>query len=362
MKRNARLIAYYLPQFHPIPENDRWHGEGFTEWTNVKKAQPLFRDHYQPRVPADLGYYDLRDPHIRIQQAEIAAEHGITGFCYWHYWFGGGKRLLETPFNEVLASGTPDFPFCLGWANETWRGVWHGVSKGKVLIEQQYPGIQDYIAHFNALLPAFRDHRYLTIDGKPMFTIYMPTQLPDFETMCDLWNELAQKNGLKGIYFIAHSVYSHEVADLLAKGFDAVNLLRLYHIRDAKIATLADKLFNRLNSRRYNIFSYSDAMKFFTGQEDRLTRCYPTLIPNWDHSPRSGSKAYILNGSTPELFGKHVQTTLDAMKDKPIEHQVAFVKSWNEWGESNYLEPDVRFGRQYLQALKNEVDRFNLNP
>jgi len=359
MLKNARVIAYYLPQFHPIPENNLWHGEGFTEWTNVKKAKPLFKGHYQPRIPADLGYYDLREPEIRIRQAEIAEANGITGFCYWHYWFGHGKRLLETPFNEVLASGEPVFPFCLGWANETWRGVWHGVSKGKVLIEQQYPGEKDYIDHFNALLPAFRDARYLTINDKPIFVVYMPSQIPDFKTMRELWNELAQRNGLNGVYFVGHSVHSREVPDLLADGYDAVNLLRLYHIRDLKISTWADKLLNRLNNRYYNIFPYKEAMKFFTGPEDQLERCFPTLIPNWDHSPRSGNKAYILTKSTPELFGEHVRSTLNAIKDKTPEHQVVFVKSWNEWGEGNYLEPDTQFGRQYLEILKREVEKFN---
>ncbi|MFC7525628.1 glycoside hydrolase family 99-like domain-containing protein [Parapedobacter sp. GCM10030251] len=358
MSNNVRLIAYYLPQFHPIPENNLWHGEGFTEWTNVRKAKPLFKGHYQPRVPADLGYYDLREPDVRIRQAEMAEAYGITGFCYWHYWFGRGKRLLERPFNEVLTSGQPDFPFCLGWANETWRGVWHGVSKGKVLIEQQYPGKEDYIAHFNALLPAFRDERYLTIDDRPIFVIYMPDRVPDFELMREIWNDLAIKNGLKGIYFIGHSVHSREVDGLLADGYDAVNLLRLYHIRDSKITSWADRLFNKLDGKRYNIFPYSEAMKFFSGPEDSLERCYPTLIPNWDHSPRSGNKAYILTGSTPALFGKHIRTTLDTIKNKSSEHRVAFIKSWNEWGEGNYLEPDVDFGRQYLETLKSEVERF----
>ena len=145
----ARAIAFYLPQFHPVPENNEWWGKGFTEWTNVVKARPLFKGHYQPHLPADLGFYDLRLPEVREAQARLAKEHGIEGFCYWHYWFGNGKRILERPFNEVLLSNKPNFPFCLGWANESWTGIWHG-NPGKVLVEQQYPGKQDYIEHRNS--------------------------------------------------------------------------------------------------------------------------------------------------------------------------------------------------------------------
>ena len=170
-----RLIAYYLPQYHPIPENDGWWGRGFTEWTNVAKARPLFRGHYQPHIPADLGFYDLRLPEVRQAQAELARQAGIEGFCYWHYWFAG-KRLLERPFNEVLASGKPDFPFCLAWANATWTGIWYD-APDRILMEQTYPGQDDHKAHFNALLPAFLDERYIRGGWKanlPGFPAFRP--------------------------------------------------------------------------------------------------------------------------------------------------------------------------------------------
>ncbi|WP_257669533.1 glycosyltransferase WbsX family protein [Parapedobacter tibetensis] len=357
-----RLIAYYLPQFHPIAENNLWHGMGFTEWTNVGKAKPLFRGHYQPRVPTDLGYYDLRLSSTRIQQAEMAARHGIEGFCYWHYWFGNGRRLLETPFNEVLKSGDPSFPFCLAWANETWRGIWHGVSKGKTLIEQVYPGTQDYIDHFNALLPAFQDSRYIKIDGKPIFTIYVPFDIPDCKIMFDIWNDLAVKNGLKGMYFIGHTTHKEKLPTLYSLGFDAVNLLRLYDIKEANAPSLFDKVLHKSHIKYHNIFPYSKAMQYFTGEEDSQERCYPTLIPNWDHSPRSGINGYILTDSTPTLFRKHIRQTFDAIKGKPADQQVVFIKSWNEWGEGNYLEPDLKFGRAYLEVLADEVSKYNSNP
>ena len=200
----ARVLAYYLPQFHPIPENDEWWGKGFTEWTNVGKAKPLFPGHYQPHVPADLGYYDLRVPETREAQAQLAREYGVEGFVYWHYWFGNGKRLLERPFNEVLASGKPDFPFALAWANETWKGFWFGADGSRnALIEQMYPGDDDYINHFYTVLPAFKDRRYITCEGKPIFIIYHPTQMPEMLHFISLWQDLAKQNGLKGIYFIA---------------------------------------------------------------------------------------------------------------------------------------------------------------
>src|SRR3989304_6840857 len=189
--RRARLIAHYLPQFHPIPENDEWWGKGFTEWTNVTKAKPLFEGHYQPFRPADLVFYDLRLPDVRLSQAELAKAYGIEAFCYWLYWFGG-RRLLERPFNEVLESGQPDFPFCLGWANDSWTGIWHGCAD-KVLMEQTYPGPGDEETHFYALLPAFSDKRYLTIDGKPLFLISKPYRLPEPNRFLDHWRELAVK-------------------------------------------------------------------------------------------------------------------------------------------------------------------------
>ncbi len=197
-KNDIRAIAFYLPQYHPIPENDQWWGKGFTEWTNVGKAKPLFRGHDQPKVPADLGYYDLRLPEARIAQAEMAKKYGIDGFCYYHYWFGEGKQLLERPFNEVLNSGSPDFPFMLCWANESWHSKfwsYEGVYSKKMLIEQKYGDEQEYERHFHALLGAFKDPRYIKIEGKPAFMIYKPLEFPDIENFIRKWQSLAIENG-----------------------------------------------------------------------------------------------------------------------------------------------------------------------
>jgi len=215
--KRARLIAFYLPQFHPIPENDQWWGPGFTEWTDVAKAKPLFPGHYQPHIPADLGFYDLRVPETRAAQAELARKAGIEGFCYWHYYFAG-KRLLERPFNEVLASGEPDFPFCLGWANHKWVG------RQGLLIDQTYPGPADHEAHFYSVLPAFHDRRYIRVKNKPLFLIFYPKGLPDAKAFIDQWQNLAVKNGLEGIHFVAnqHARVDERLADHAGAGFSAI--------------------------------------------------------------------------------------------------------------------------------------------
>src|SRR5439155_14140664 len=199
--RHTRFIAFYLPQFHPIPENDRWWGPGFTEWTNVARATPLFPGHYQPRLPADLGFYDLRIPEVRVAQADLARAHGVEAFCYWHYWFAG-KRLLERPFTEVLESGEPDFPFCLAWANQSWSGIWHG-APDRVLMEQTYPGRRDHEDHFRVLVEAFADPRYVTVDGAPVFVVYAPRELPEPRRVTDVWRELAAKAGFPALHLVA---------------------------------------------------------------------------------------------------------------------------------------------------------------
>jgi hypothetical protein len=223
-----RIIAFYLPQFHPIPENDEWWGKGFTEWTNVGKAKPLFPGHYQPRVPADLGYYDLRVPEIREAQALMARDAGIEGFCYWHYWFGNGKQLLERPFNEVLQSGKPDFPFCLAWANEDWKGFDHGLTNRNMLIEQLYPGIDDYIEHFYSVLPAFKDKRYIRVNDKPLFMIYKPLVNHHVPIFIETWRRLAKENGVSDIYFVGQCTDRNSI-DLLFEqiDLDAVNIVTL---------------------------------------------------------------------------------------------------------------------------------------
>ncbi|MBP1224033.1 glycoside hydrolase family 99-like domain-containing protein [Flavobacterium sp. 1355] len=353
-----RLIASYLPQFQPIKENDEWWGKGFTEWTNVGKAKPLFAGHYQPRVPADLGYYDLRLPAVRLAQAEMAKEYGIEGFCYWHYWFGDGKRILEKTFDDILINKEPDFPFCLAWANETWSGVWHGL-KNQILMEQKYLGEEDYKQHFEAVLPAFLDERYIKVDDKPIFMLYRPLDFSDAPKFIELWNKWAIENGLKGVYFIGQ-ITTPENRDLvLNMGFDAVNIVRLteyMRLNTSKIARGIQRVSGQLKK-----YAYKDFYPYFSGPEDKDLNCIPTIIPNWDHSPRSGKRALILHDSNPQFFGEHVKDIFSKISHKPDDNRISFIKSWNEWGEGNYLEPDLVHGHGYLKALREQLDLLNLD-
>lgn len=357
MQVKARVIAYYLPQFHPIPENDHWWGKGFTEWTNVGKAEPLFKGHYQPRVPADLGYYDLRVAETREAQADMAREYGIEGFCYWHYWFGHGKRLLERPFNEVIANKKPDFPFCLAWANESWKGFAHGLKNRNTLIEQLYPGEEDYKDHFYALLPAFKDQRYMKVDGRILFMIYKPLQHPDLELFISLWQDLAIKNGLKGFYFVGHSSFVEEIDSIIAKGMDAVNINRIFSYLNSK-RTFQRRLIDKLKTYLLGmpmVYKYEKMTKYFIGKEEQQEHIFPTIVPNWDHSPRSGREGVVFHNSTPEVFGAHVKDALYTVEKKDKEYQLIFLKSWNEWAEGNYMEPDRKWGLGYLETLRKLI-------
>lgn len=360
MQPKARVIAFYLPQFHPTPENDEWWGKGFTEWTNVAKAKPMFPGHYQPRLPGELGFYDLRIPEVRQSQADMAREYGVEGFCYWHYWFGGGKRLLEMPFNEVLRTCEPDFPFCLAWANETWKGFAHGASGRNVLIEQHYGGVEDYTAHFMALLPAFRDKRYIQVDDKPLFMIYKPLASPEVLVFMDVWRKLAIEHGLKGIYFVGHANENGVSADqILSTGVDAVNTTRLfaYNAQRSFFKRVLGQ-FNKVFRGVRLVYPYEKVSRFFIDKkEDSRAEVFPSIIPSWDHSPRSGRRAFVLTGSTPDLFERHVAEVFKTVDSKDPDRRIVFIKSWNEWAEGNYMEPDARWGRAYLDALGRELQR-----
>ena len=372
--KGPRLIALYLPQFHPIPENDEYWGKGFTEWTNVGKAKPLFRGHYQPKVPADLGYYDLRMPEVRKEQANYAREAGIEGFCYWHYWFGMGKRLLEMPFNEVVRTGEPDFPFCLCWTNHSWSNkTWkNGMSRKEantMIAEQKYLGVEDYTMHFYALLPAFKDKRYMTVDGKLLFMIWDPNR-PQMKEFIDTWRSLANKNGLPGFHFVA-MLYTASmrqnltVQDRINKineyGFDAVNTIG--NTKAELECGKMGKYFRAAMSKFLGIdtvskYDQAEINKHMFCEEDRQENVYPTIMPNWDRSPRTGKKCTLYTNSTPQVFQNSVEDALNIIKEKQPDHQIIAIRSWNEWGEGNYLEPCIKYGHGYLDAIKNALNKF----
>ena len=382
----ARIIALYLPQFHPIPENDKWWGPGFTEWTNVAKAKPLFRGHNQPRIPADLGFYDLRLPEVREQQAAMAREAGVEGFCYYHYWFSG-KELLERPFNEVVTSGKPDFPFCLCWANHTWSNkTWNrksAMQKNSVLMEQTYPGEEDDVAHFYSLLPAFKDKRYMTVDGKLIFAIYDPYGFKNVSRFMETWRKLAVENGLPGFHFIGMTPStltfritkdggrqrampnlesSAEIYQgILDMGFDAVNSLgkrRGEMLYEGKWKNLLKTALRYVGIPTGSIrYDYAKTVRNYFVKEDKWENVYPTVMPQWDRSPRVSAYDGVYVNATPEKFEQHIRHAMDFLADKRPEHQILFLKSWNEWGEGNYVEPDQKYGYGFLDAIRNCVQR-----
>lgn len=357
----ARFIALYLPQYHPTPDNDTWWGKGFTEWTNVAKAKPLYRGHDEPRIPTDLGFYDLRLPEVREEQAKLAHQAGIEAFCYWHYWFGNGKELLERPFNEVVASGSPDFPFCLAWANHSWyKKRWDPNAPGKdmLLIEQKYPGEQDYINHFNSLLPAFKDKRYLKVNGKLFFVIYSPSDFKDVSIFISIWRRLAKENSLNDFYFVAPDADSRNKNKFFSMGFDAVYNSDTFNIHHhLNIVKKVLLYIGRKYLHRPTVFKYKDAIKYMVSDDCKNRGVIPCISPNWDHSPRSGSNAIILDDAKPEYFKEIASRAIEIVKDKPQEEQIIMIKSWNEWGEGNYMEPDLTYGKGYINALRSAITK-----
>ncbi len=368
----VKLLAYYLPQYHPIQENDKWWGKGFTEWRNVTKAKPLFNGHYQPRLPADLGFYDLRVPEVRAQQAKLASEYGVDGFCYYHYWFGNGKMLLERPLEEVVASGEPDFPFCICWTNETWKGIWFGAKGNEVLIEQEYPGKSDYIEHFNYLKSIFEDKRYIKISGKCLFNVYRPYLIPDLEVFVNTFKECAAELGID-LYFVAtRAPISWNPKE---HGFDAVVgsefvELRYAKLPETKFSKIKDRIINYLNKSRKSKFNFEERKKplvveYVQAIQSLLPKqkfdyiYFPCVINDWDNTARSGKKGVVLNNSTPELFERHLSEAFEYVIDYPENEQLIFVKSWNEWAEGNYLEPDLKWGHSYLEIIKRVKSKFS---
>jgi lipopolysaccharide biosynthesis protein len=363
-KNTVRAIAFNLPQFHPIPENDEWWGKGFTEWTNVVKAKPRFKGHYQPHLPADLGFYDLRLPEARAAQAELAAQYGIYGFCYYHYWFSG-KQVLERPVNEILRMGEPDFPFCLCWANENWTRRWDGLDD-EVLLEQRYSAADD-LAHIRSLIPFFLDPRYIRVMDRPFFAIYRASKIPEPERTTELWRREAERAGLKGLFLARVETFENYTGDPRAIGFDCslefqprwcqkrTRIWRRKPWHRARLRTAEVGLHENL------VFDYSEMVT--TALADTHTE-YPRIrcvCPGWDNSPRRDRKAAIYVNSTPENYGHWLSevtnrlTAQDTGGPEISADSLVFINAWNEWGEGNHLEPCQRWGRAYLEATKRAL-------
>lgn len=341
--RQVRSLAFYLPQFHPIPENDEWWEPGFTEWTNVTRAVPAFEGHHQPHLPADLGFYDLRLAEARSAQAELAHQYGIQGFVYYHYWFEG-KRLLETPFEQVRATGAPDFPFALCWANEDWRSRWNGTT-GELLMKQTYSRADDE-AHIQYLIECFRDPRYIRIDGKPIFLVYRAAALPNPRRTAALWRARAREAGVGELLLLrVESGFPGETGDPEAIGFDAAVEFQpdwgRLPVPDAHLAPRA-------------VIDYNDVVDAMLEKPKVPYRRFPGVTPRWDNTARRPSDGVIFRNSSPSAYGRWLRDVAERVKREDSD-PVIFVNAWNEWAEGNHLEPCSVYGHQYLEAHANAV-------
>ena len=355
-----RSIAFYLPQYHPIPENDRWWGKGFTEWTNVSKAKPLFPNHYQPHQPADLGFYDLRLPEARQAQADLAKAYGIHGFCYYHYWFTG-QRLLERPFEEVLASKEPDFPFCLCWANENWTRRWDG--KNEDILAGQVYSEQDDRQHLRYLVRAFQDPRYIRIDGKPLFLVYRASQIPDPLVTTTTWRDEAQRLGIGELYLVRVESFPDEHNDPVAIGFDASVEFQPdwgnlgLPLQKGRKWGLARKL--KLAEPAYgnnNIYDYGTIVDLMLAKTAAPHKRFPCVTPTWDNAARrKNGNATILQNSTPELYERWLKAVVTRELSTPKSDRIVFINAWNEWAEGNHLEPCQKWGHAYLEATQRVI-------
>lgn len=368
--QRGKAIAFYLPQFHPIPENDRWWGPGFTEWTNVAAAKPRFNGHYQPHLPGALGFYDLRLEESRLAQAALAAQYGIHGFCYYHYWFSG-RRLLGRPLDDVLASGTPDLPFCLCWANESWSRTWSGRDH-EALIRQEYSDA-DHKAHIAWLADVFSDRRYILIDGRPAFLIYRPENIPDLARVVGEWKSYCvDKLSVEPFFCAVMTGFStvHGPA-LIACGFDAIvdfqpNRTCFPSASSAagRAVSLARKLLpatwydalrdNRLLGKQplNNVIDYQDYVAGWISREYATQpTTFPCVFPSWDNTPRRAAATIIENHSA-AAYQRWLEAALGRVQAYPADSRIVFINAWNEWAEGCHLEPDQKNGYAFLEATR----------
>lgn len=351
---DVRFIAFYLPQFYPTAENDEWWGPGHTEWNFVANARPLFPDHMQPRLPADLGFYDLRVPETRQAQAELAAINGIYGFCYYHYWHNG-RRLLSRPFETVLRSGEPDFPFCLSWANHSWAKPCGSYSK--ILSYQTYSP-EDHLRHIRWLCEVFSDPRYIRVAGRPLFLVHWAHHIPDVAQVLDLWRSEASRLGVGDLYLCRVEFTSKDRGDPILAGFDAavewqpdganLPLPNLSAIGGSRRKRREVARF--LASLNASVFSYSDLISKAVAKPRPQHKRYPCLTPAWDNSPRRRLEPTIFIDSKPELYARWINLVLSDFEPFSAEENLIFVNAWNEWGESATLEPCQVWGHGFLDV------------
>ena len=377
---NKKVIAFYLPQFHSIPENDLAWGEGFTEWTNVRKAMPLYKWHYQPRVPLDKDYYNLLDVNVMVKQAELAKKYGLFGFCYYHYWFKDGKKLLEKPIEQMLDNRNVDIPFCLCWANENWTRNWDGGNR-EIIVEQDYGNEDDWEKHFLYLLRFFNDERYIRFQGKPLLLIYKPELIDKFDEMVAYWRKRAQQEGFLGINIVSQfPEYFFNGEKLCERSVDAfvkfepvfssycyIKNMEKYDLNSTKgfikaalkkIGALETtvKLYNFIRwgtteRKKVSIFDYDEQWKIILEDEPYWENLINGAYVDWDNTPRNRN-GRIYKGASPDNFEKY----MTELFKKPTAMNSVFINAWNEWAEGAYLEPDEKYGYGYLKALKKAID------
>lgn len=362
-----KILALYLPQFHAIPENDEWWGKGFTEWVNVKKAKPLFEGHYQPRIPLNENYYNLLDNSVKKWQIDLAKEHGIYGFCVYHYWFCG-KKLLEKPMEQYLADKSLDFPFCFCWANEHWSNAWVS-GENKILMAQNFEDREDWDNHFYYMLPFFQDERYIKEDGKPLYVIYLPNIIGPLNEMIDRWQELAKQNGLPGIKFISQSPFWHLDNNADKSRFDysiEFQPSMINHLEKGKQGAkwvrwktklslfLQNKLhiYVKLPKKEVHRSNYDDKWKQVLAIHPQNDSCIPGAFVDWDNTPRKGKRGDVYVGASPEKFKHYFDLQVKHVKrEYKTDWLVMF--AWNEWAEGGILEPTERYGTGYLDAIRD---------
>lgn len=361
MSNKIKPIAIYLPQFHPIKENDNWWGKGFTEWTNVTKATPRFKGHYQPHLPSDLGFYDLRLEESRLAQENMAKEHGIYGFCYYHYWFNG-KRIMDEPLKRKLKNPKEDFPFMLCWANENWTRAWDGLDK-EVLLHQDYSEADD-IEHMNHLCKTyFSDSRYIKHEGKPVFIIYRPGLFKDIKKTISVWREVARNNGIAELH-IGYMQSWTSLDNHQEFGFDFAaefqpNFGNVPMVKEHLVTRILNKIRKKLKIKNQNKKSTKDKIieyKDFVDQQKNLvykTNVSPSITPMWDNSSRRKTNATIFNNSTPEIYGSWLNHILKNYPWNKNAEKFLFINAWNEWAEGNHLEPCRKWGKSYLDITKS---------
>jgi len=348
----VRLIAFYLPQFHAIPENDRWWGAGFTEWTNVTKALPRFAGHYQPRLPGALGFYDLSETKALRRQAELARRYGIHGFCFHHYWFGG-DRLLERPLDNLLANPDIDLPFCINWANENWSRRWDGRDDDILMAQNHSP--EDDLAFARSIEPLFADPRYIRIDGRPLLMLYRPGILPDATATIDRWRNHFVRIGEVDPFIVMAQAFGDE--DPRSYGMDGAVAFPPHRAGDGLCQIEPPARYD--HGFRGTIRSYHQLAQASIAHQPEGYIFFPGVCPQWDNEARKPARGMVYAGSTPSLYGQWLDAECRRVLDREPDHRIVFINAWNEWAEGAHLEPDRHYGHAYLAATAQVLSKLD---